>query len=202
MPIIWRIQRRWKTSILLSWVRVMAQVSHPQRRILMVVATNRRQRMWREILRFLKSSLPRALKFLEAAVLCCSQGFGSWIKHFAFNGHHVDWTRTAMLKHKLLSMHSKEFVETMMKSWWHPKNLLVFAPKEARSQDDQALMMHPKQANMLNKDYLERVNDLFGDGEFGKMWKDDWQSFGTLFYAAKLNVNAAQESLTTKTPEL
>jgi hypothetical protein len=128
--------------------------------------------------------------------------FEYWIKHFAFNGYHVDWTRTAMLKHKLLSMHSKEFIETVMKSWWYPKNLLVFAPKEARSQDDQALMMHPKQANMLNKDYLERVNDLFGDGEFGKMWKDDWQSFGTLFYAAKLNVNAAQESLTTKTPEL
>ena len=43
----------------------------------MVVATNRRQRMWREILRFLKSSLPRALKFLEAAVILSSTSVSS-----------------------------------------------------------------------------------------------------------------------------
>ena len=47
----------------------MAQVSHPQRRMLIVVATYRRHRISREILRFLKSSLPRALKFLDAAVI-------------------------------------------------------------------------------------------------------------------------------------
>ena len=43
----------------------------------MVVATNRRQWVWREILRFLKSSLPRALKFLEAAVILSSTSVSS-----------------------------------------------------------------------------------------------------------------------------
>ena len=43
----------------------------------MVVATNKWHRMWREILQFLKSSLPRALKFLEAAVILSSTSVSS-----------------------------------------------------------------------------------------------------------------------------
>ena len=43
----------------------------------MVVATNRQHWMWREILRFLKSSLPRALKFLEATVILSSTSVSS-----------------------------------------------------------------------------------------------------------------------------
>ena len=47
----------------------------------MVVATNKRQWMWREILQFLKSSLPRALKFLEAA------GFDVEVVELTFSCH-------------------------------------------------------------------------------------------------------------------
>ena len=65
-----------------------------------------------------------------------------------------------------------------------PKNLLIFAPNDAREQSDQALLAHPKQANMLSPVYL----NIGGQSAFGKMWKDDWQAFGSLFYEAQNNL--------------
>lgn len=108
--------------------------------------------------------------------------FQYWIDQFASHGYHVDWATTARAKHMLIS--NPETQNAVMESWWYPKNLLIFAPKEARERNDGALLAHPKQADMLNPAYL----NIGAQSAIGKMWKDDWQSFGTLFYEAQTNL--------------
>lgn len=105
--------------------------------------------------------------------------FQYWIDHFASHGYHVDWAKTARGKHVLVAQTEPHAQQTVMKSWWYPKNLLIFAPHEARQQSEQALLAHPKQANMLSPNYL----NMWGTEK--NMWKDDWQSFGSLFYEAQ-----------------
>lgn len=105
--------------------------------------------------------------------------FKYWIDRFASHGYHVDWVKTARAKHVLVSQTEPDVIRAIMNAWWYPKNILIFAPNEARDDSDRALMAHPKQADMLNPVYLNMW------GEEKNLWKDDWMSFGVLFYEAQ-----------------
>mmetsp|Transcript_8229 Transcript_8229/g.15380 ORF Transcript_8229/g.15380 Transcript_8229/m.15380 type:complete len:303 (+) Transcript_8229:67-975(+) len=105
--------------------------------------------------------------------------FRYWIDRFASRGYHVDWARTARAKHVLVTQTEPDTMRAVAESWWYPKNLLIFAPNEARDASDRALLAHPTEADMLNPAYLNMW------GEEKNMWKDDWMSFGFLFYEAR-----------------
>eukprot|EP00586_Coscinodiscus_wailesii_P011105 CAMPEP_0172492952 /NCGR_PEP_ID=MMETSP1066-20121228/24249_1 /TAXON_ID=671091 /ORGANISM="Coscinodiscus wailesii, Strain CCMP2513" /LENGTH=321 /DNA_ID=CAMNT_0013262853 /DNA_START=185 /DNA_END=1150 /DNA_ORIENTATION=- len=107
--------------------------------------------------------------------------FQYWIDRFASQDYHVDWVKTAFAKHQLVTHDDKK---TVMTSWWYPKNLLIFSPKQARERNEKALLSHPKEAYMLRSEYLN-FGFMSGDEQFGTMWKYNWQSFGELFYDAQ-----------------
>eukprot|EP00941_MAST-03F_sp_MAST-3F-sp1_P000830 g830.t1 len=107
--------------------------------------------------------------------------FEYWIEHFATRGYRVDWSKTAKARHKLLALEDPNFRKSMRRTWWYPKNLLIFGHQKDSALMDRALLNHPYQADMLASVYL----DVYGHGEFGNLWRRDWTLFGKAFYYAQ-----------------
>ena len=110
--------------------------------------------------------------------------FAYWIALFQEQGYVLDAASSAKIKHKLVF--SEKFRPFMDKAWWYPKNVLVFSPATHQTQLDQSLVEHPAKADMLSEEYLK-----IADGSYlQKLWRKDWTSFGTLFYAEQNRARA------------
>ena len=111
--------------------------------------------------------------------------FRYWIDKFQQQSYAPDLVATATVRHLLIQ--DQTFRKHLTQAWWYPKNVWVFVEVGAdggakQKSIDKKLIDHPSSKNMLDQRYLS----LFGDSEFGQMWRRDWTEFGTIFYEEQL----------------
>jgi hypothetical protein len=111
------------------------------------------------------------------------QPLSYWIDLFHTKGYKLDVILTTLFRKQLLEHpRNKNRDDSILKTWWYPKNTLIFIP------DSSSTLL---QANVFDSEKVEEmsraihyISDAMNSSEnedFAFMWKRDWNEFQSIF---------------------